>query len=590
MIQIRKLCLSFGTQTIFDNISCNINGYDKIGLVGLNGSGKSTLLKIIAGQQEPDDGTIGKIAHKKIGYMPQEVVLASTKSAVEEVMSSVEIFDETETESVRAESKKMLMSLGFSSFQLDQLVSDLSVGWRMRVVLAQLLMQKADFYLFDEPTNHLDIVTKEWFLQFLKRANFGFLLVCHERYFLDNICTSILELEHGNGVTFKGNYSAYLTQKSEQLAALRSAYTGQQKEIARKQATIDRFKASASRSTMAKSMQKQLEKVERVELPPDTRKMEFKLPPIIPSGRMALTVSNVQHAFGDKKIFTSVSCSVERQEKVAIIAANGVGKTTLLNVIMGKLALQNGQVAFGHNVTTAFFEQDQVRALNPEKTVFETMQDAGPHANDFTIRNMLGCFLFSQDLIHKKTKVLSGGERNRLSMACVLLKQANVLLLDEPTNHLDIPSKEILLKALKLYEGTVLFVSHDQDFINNLATHIVELTPYNAYKYSGNYDEFLDQRQFVEYKTEPAESSGIAVEKPEVTSFERSKEIRRLAGQIEKVEQEMEKLSLELGDHDYGTPEFSGRYERIEELQKKHKALFTTWEQLSSAEINTNNK
>lgn len=580
MIQLKNMCLSFGTQKVFNNISYNINSDEKVGFVGLNGSGKSTLLKIIAQQQEYDSGSIQIISKKKIGYMPQEVTLSSTKSVIDEVMSSAEIIDESETESIKAEAKKMLMSLGFTLKQIEQHVTELSIGWRMRVVLAKLLLQKADFYLFDEPTNHLDIITKEWFLNFLKRASFGFLLVCHERYFLDNICTSIFELENGNGTPYKGNYSDYERQKNERFKSLEAQYTQQQKEIERKQSTINRFKASATKASAAKSMQKALDKIEKIALPNQIKRVEFKLPKIEPSGQTVITLNNVQHKFDSKKIFSNISFLVERNEKIAIIAANGVGKTTLLNVIMKKYELQNGNITLGYNVISAFFEQDQVAALNPEKTIFETMQSAAPKVTDLAIRGMLGCFLFTQDLIHKKTKVLSGGERNRLSMAKVLLQQANLLILDEPTNHLDIISKEIMLNALKQYNGTILFVSHDQDFINNLSTHIIELTSTGAYKYTGNYEEYLYHKKFVEEKTEPTnEKIPLKESNIKKNSFEQNKEIKKLENQINKIEKEIDQISQELAYYEYESEEFSSRYEKISELQKKHKILFTSWEQ-----------
>jgi ATP-binding cassette subfamily F protein 3 len=584
MIQIQNLCLSFGDQKIFNNLNYLINGNEKIGLVGLNGSGKSTLLKIIAGQQQPDDGRVLRSSGVKIGYMPQEVVLISTLSVVEEVVTAVEV-DITEIEAIRAEAKKMLMGLGFTTEQMAQPVVDLSVGWRMRVVLAQLLLQKADFYLFDEPTNHLDIITKEWFLNFLKKAPFGFLLVCHEQYFLDHVCTSILELEHATGTPYKGNYSAYIHQKAERRAALEAAYVQQQKEIERKKDTINRFKASATKASAAQSMQKALDKIEVIKLPPDMKSVEFKLPPITPSGQIVLTVDNIQHAFDSKKIFNNISFTVERNEKIALIAANGVGKTTLLSVIMGKYPLQGGKITFGHNVSSAFFEQDQVTALDPSKTIFEIMQAAAPSGvTDQDIRSMLGCFLFSKDFVYKKAKVLSGGERNRLSMARVLLQKSNFLVLDEPTNHLDIQSKNILLDALKQYKGTILFVSHDQGFINDLATHIIELTPTAAHKYSGNYEDFLDHKQFVEQHNVSTDSNSSTTSnetKVSKADFDKGKDIRKLEAQIEKLETEINRLSEELGDYDYGTDEFSSRYDKIEEFQKKLKPLSVQWEQLS---------
>jgi ATP-binding cassette, subfamily F, member 3 len=374
-----------------------------------------------------------------------------------------------------------------------------------------------------------------------------------------------------------------LQQKEAREEAIRAAYTQQQKEITRKQATIDRFKASASKAKSMKSMQKSLDKIDRIELPPsESRKVNIKLPIIQPSGRIVITVDNVSHSFDSSRLFSNISFIIERNEKVALIAANGVGKTTLLNLIMGKMSLQSGHITFGYNVTPAFFEQDQVRALDPDKTVFETVQYAAPDAPDAAIRNMLGCFLFTKDLIYKKTKVLSGGERNRLSMTRVLLLKANLLILDEPTNHLDIPSKEILLDALKQYQGTLLFVSHDQNFINELATHIIELTPTGAHKFIGNYEQYLDQKALIEQVNNP-----MKMPQPEEknnpsskNNFEGKKEIQRLENQINKIEQEIQNLSLELADYEYGTEEFSMCYKHIEELQKKHVPILAMWEQM----------
>lgn len=583
MIQLRNLQLQFGEQKVFDDISLLLNGHEKIGIVGLNGAGKSTLLKVIANQQEIDGGRVEKSSRITIGYMPQEVVLSSTFSVLDETVGALKNIDEDEIDSIRAEAKKTLLSLGFSEAQLEQAVCDLSVGWRMRVILAQLLMQKADFYLFDEPTNHLDIVTKQWFLQFLKRAPFGFLLVCHEKYFLDNLCDNILELEMAKATMYKGNYSSYKIQKEERTVALKQAYELQNKEITKKQATIDRFKASASRAASAKSMQKQLNKIERIVIPPDLRKVDFNLPPITPSGRVVVTLNKVEHAFGNKKVFDNISFETTKNEKIALVAANGVGKTTLLNIVMGKHPLQTGSIELGYNVIPAYFEQDQVRALEPEKTIFETIQESCPKVTDLAIRSMLGCFLFSKDFIHKKTKVLSGGERNRVSMVRVLLQQANFLMLDEPTNHLDIPSKELLLRALQLYQGTLLFVSHDQDFINNLATHIIELTPHGAYKYEGNYDSYVEQKEFTQQSeakapTAKADAKDNAISNKDL--FERKKDIRRLEQQIEKADKDINELSLQLGDHDWGTPEYTEVYNRVVMLQKKSDQLLKEWEKL----------
>jgi ATP-binding cassette subfamily F protein 3 len=584
MIQIRNLNLSFGDQKIFNNLNLNISEHDKIGLVGLNGSGKSTLLKAVSGEKNYDTGDIKITGNKKIGYIPQEVSLISDLSVIDEAISKIEILDETEIPKLQAEAKKILMGLGFTLEQISAPVNSLSVGWKMRLVIAQLIMQKADFYLFDEPTNHLDIITKKWFLDFLKNAEFGFLLVCHEKYFLDNLCSSIIELENGSGTFYKGNYSSYLIQKEENLERLEKAFNLQQREIAHKEALINKFKAKATKASFAKSLQKSLDKVERIELPNQAKAVDFKLPEIKPSGKIVLTIENLSHSFGSKKIFDKVNIELEKNEKCAIVAGNGVGKSTLLNIAMNKLDKQYGTISFGYNVSASFFEQDQVKVLNPEKTIFETIQENCSNVTDQEIRTMLGCFLFSKDLINKKIKVLSGGEKNRVSMAKVLLQNSNLLILDEPTNHLDIPSKEILLHALKNYKGTILFVSHDQDFINNLATHIIELTPNGTFKYKGNYESFLQHKEVLNNLNQNKinEHKASIIQTKHTTSQknkpEQKKDLKKLENQIERLEKKIEELYLELSALKWSSPEHASKNSELVNAKLKLDELFKTWE------------
>lgn len=620
MLQIKDLCLNFKQQTIFDEISFTLDQEDRVGLVGLNGSGKSTLLKVISGQQEPDSGFVTILGDKKLAYMPQEVVLLSEKTVLDETLTAFshlhKLQQEVNTLEERVESgkathqqmsryadaqqelvllnpnrllgetQKMLLGLGFSQEQLTKSVSDLSVGWKMRVVLAKLLLQDADFYLFDEPTNHLDIVAKDWFLNFLKGAQFGFLLVCHERFFLDQVCDKIFELERGKGVFYKGGYSAYEKQKERDLAQLESAYNAQQKEIKHKMDLIERFKASASRAKQAQSMLKAVNKIERIEIPPSAKKINFKFPPLEQSGRTVLTVKNLSQQFGAKKIFENVSLEVERGQKVAIVAANGVGKTTLLNTIIGSLPQHSGTIEFGHNVKTAIFDQDQNKSLNLHKSIIENVEESCTGTTQVAIRSFLGSFLFSNDDVHKKVGVLSGGEKNRVGMICVLLQGANLFLLDEPTNHLDIPSKETLLRALKQFEGTILFVSHDHDFVNRLATRVIELTPHGVNSYDGNYDSYLYQKKATAggVSDESIESRSQKTDKTAKAESKKQrlleKESKKLEAKIAKLEQQIEKTKHEFEGLSWSDFNFVVVEDKLKALQKERAQLMGEWEKL----------
>ncbi len=617
MIQLRDLCLSFGTQKVFDHLSMNVNPDQRLGLVGRNGSGKSTLLKAIDKTQHLDDGSITVTGNMNVAYMPQEMVLASEKSILEEAVSSykevgglrerLKVLEKLVAESdanaleeyaevsqrlselnvdlAIAETKKMLIGLGFKLEQLDAPVASLSVGWQMRIVLAKLLLQKADFYLFDEPTNHLDIVAKDWFLEFLKYSDFGFMLVCHDKYFLDELCTTILELDRGVGTLYYGNYTYYENEKEERIAALRSAYEQQRKEIDHKEKIIAKFK-SGTRSQQAKSMQKQLDKIELIELPDDPRAMKFRFKPTERSGRIVLEVNNLGFSFGDKKIFDNVSFFIERGEKVALVAPNGMGKTTLFNVICGKYKQQTGTVNFGHNVKHTIFEQDQTKVLDPRKTIIEEALDCCYSKSEAEIRGMLGAFLFGKEEIQKKTKSLSGGEKNRVSMVKVILQDANFMLLDEPTNHLDITSKEILLSALKQYDGTMLFVSHDQDFVNGLANRIIELTPQGIHSYVGNYEAFLAQKHAAQElgisnhgHIETSDGSVQKKSQPD-RSANTKRELQTIEKKIERLEADIEKIQYSFADLEYGTPEFDAAQEDLIKKQKELKDAEKTWQSL----------
>lgn len=618
MINLYNICLEFGGQKIFNNISASLAAKDRVGLVGRNGSGKSTLLKIVAGQQQVDGGSVALVKNKKIAYLPQEVVLQSDKTILRETCAAFEglmelLHEQSELEMVleknpgdehaleryadicgqllhldvqglEAEAKKVLVGLGFKQEQFDQPVATLSGGWKMRITLAKLLLSKADFYLLDEPTNHLDIVAQEWFMRFLKQANFGFMLVCHDRYFLNELCTSILELELGNATLYTGNYSAYESQKEHGEQLLESAYKHQQREIKRQMDWVVRNKASATKAKMAQSMLKKVEKIERIEIPPKPSEVHFNFPPITQAGKVVLTVNNVAHSFGPKQIFKNVSFQLERGKRVAIIAANGVGKTTLFNVIAHKYPLQAGDVTFGYNVTYAIFDQDQTAALDGDKSIFDNVRDACPKVLDQKIRTFAGSFLFSSDAINKKVGVLSGGEKNRVGMIKILLQGANLLLLDEPTNHLDIQTKDILLNALSAYQGTILFVSHDHDFINRLATDIIELRADGAAFYPGSYELYLfrkKEEQAGEYVEQPRKKDDKRAEqKDAVLSAEHKKKVYALERKIEKLEKEIARVEQSFYALEYGTQEYKKAEITLQQLRKEHGEVLCEWERL----------
>jgi len=581
MIQIKDLHVSFGVQPLFDGFSCTISKSDRIGLVGRNGSGKSTLLKIIAQHQKPDDGLVQKNGTVRIGYVPQDLVLSSKRNVIDEAISCC-YFDVTEEQALRAEAKKILAGLGFCEYRFEQSVSELSVGWKMRLVLAQSLLQKADFYLFDEPTNHLDIVAKEWFFDFIKDADFGFMLVCHDKYFLDRLCTKILEIDQQNCFAYNGGYSKYVEQKEHRLTTLKAAYENQKKDIARKKSTIDRFRAKASKAKMVKKMERELEKIDCIEIPQSQKDIHFTFADTQPSGKVVLDIKDLSYAYDLQPVFKNVSCTVTRNDRIAIIAPNGTGKTTLFNVISGKFPVQNGKLEFGYRVHPAYFEQDHVNSLDLEKSIFDTVSDRTEKIPTSTIQNMLGCFLFSGETIEKKIKVLSGGEKNRVSMVVTLLQHANFLMLDEPTNHLDIQSKEILLRALKAYKGTILFVSHDHDFVNELATKVLSLTPNGANCFCGNYEDYLYHQKMIKSDAQKPIVSQKKDNKEACSKqeYENRKIIGRLESKIHKLEKKIEELTCKLEQYSYGTNEFHDTYTRVKKHQDELEQVMKEWEQM----------
>jgi ATP-binding cassette subfamily F protein 3 len=548
MLRLEHISKIYPTGEVLKDVNWEVKVGDRIGLVGVNGAGKSTQLKIIAGDIEPTAGEIIRPASLHIAYLTQEFEVDPTRTVREEfwtvfkeanavqqsmtqVQRNMETADPEELDrlihkldraqrqfealdgyGLESQIEKILPEMGFEQEDGDRLVSAFSGGWQMRMSLGKILLQKPDLLLLDEPTNHLDLETIEWLETYLKGLKTPMVIVSHDREFLDRLCTQIVETERGVSTTYLGNYSAYLQQKAEMQEAQLSAYERQQKELEKQQVFVERFRASATRSTQAKSREKQLEKVERVEAPTaGLRTLHFRFPPAPRSGREVVKIKDLVHAYDDKILFLGADLLIERGDRVAFLGPNGAGKSTLLHLMMGMEQPTEGTVELGqHNVIPGYFEQNQAEALDLRKTVIETIHDEVPSWKNEEVRTLLGRFLFSGETVFKKVESLSGGEKARVALAKMLLRPANLLMLDEPTNHLDIPAKEMMEEAIQNYDGTVIIVSHDRYFISQVANKIVEIRDGEFRTYLGDYHYYLDK---IAEEKEQAKLAAIAAEK-----------------------------------------------------------------------------
>ncbi|BAZ04831.1 ABC-F family ATP-binding cassette domain-containing protein [Calothrix sp. NIES-3974] len=548
MLRLEHISKIYPTGEVLKDVNWEVKIGDRIGLVGVNGAGKSTQLKIITGEIEPTSGEVIRPASLNIAYLNQEFEVELTRTVYEEfwtvfkdanavqtalaqVQRDMETaspeeldklihkldklqrqFEALDGYGLEARIGKILPEMGFSLEDGDRLVSSFSGGWQMRMGLGKILLQEPDLLLLDEPTNHLDLETIEWLEGYLKKLTTPMVIVSHDREFLDRLCTQIVETERGVSTTYLGNYSAYLQQKAENQAAQLSAYERQQKEIEKQQAFVERFRASATRSTQAKSREKQLDKIERIEAPTGSvRTLHFRFPSAPRSGREVVIIKDLTHIYDDKILFLGANLLVERGDRIAFLGPNGAGKSTLLRLITGGETPSEGKVELGqHNVIPGYFEQNQAEALDLEKTVMETIHDEVPDWKNEEVRTLLGRFLFSGDTVFKQVSALSGGEKARLALAKMLLRPANLLILDEPTNHLDIPAKEMLEEALINYDGTALIVSHDRYFISQVANKIVEIRDGEFRVYLGDYHYYLSK---IAEEKEAARLAAIAAEK-----------------------------------------------------------------------------
>ena len=542
MLRLERICKIYPTGEVLKDVTWEIKIGDRIGLVGVNGAGKTTQLRIIAGLEEPTSGNISSQGEPRIAYLKQEFDVDFNNSVREElfqafqdassVLNQKRIVENqmssqrAETDSAYLESlifqlgnlqsqfeaihgyeleakiEKILPEIGFNSEEGDQLVADFSGGWQMRIALGKILLQDPDIILLDEPTNHLDIETIQWLENYLISQSSAIVVISHDRAFLDKICTQIVNTERGISRTYIGNYSAYIAQRKVDQETAKAAFERQQKELASQQAYIDRFRASATRSTQAKSREKLLDKVERIEAPIDSiGGPSFSFPEIPRSGKEVVKVKDLTHSYGDKILFLGANLNIEAGNHIAFVGPNGSGKSTLLRLIMGLEQPEDGIVDLGpHNVKPGYFEQNQAEALDLKKTVLDTLFEAVPDWSQTKVRSLLGNFGLSKESVFKEVKTISGGEKARLALALLLVKPVNLLVLDEPTNHLDISSKQMLEKAIIDYEGAALIVSHDRYFVSRVANQIVEIRDGQLFLYQGNYDYYLEKKYEEEIK------------------------------------------------------------------------------------------
>ena len=593
MLNIHDLTISFAGEDLFSSITFKLNAGDRVGLVGKNGAGKSTLLKILAGEQEYDRGSLAMEKSLSIGFLKQDIDFVIGRTVLEEAYEAFteireiesklnqvnyELAERTDYESeyyhnlihdldtlshryellggynYQGDTEKILLGLGFKPGDFNRKTDTFSGGWRMRIELAKLLLQNHDILLLDEPTNHLDIESIIWFENFLKGFSGAVLLVSHDKMFLDNVTNRTIEISMGNIYDYKKPYSEYLILRKEIREKQLQAQKNQEKEIKQTEQLIDKFRAKANKASMAQSLIKKLNRVERIEVDAeDNAVMNIRFPMAITPGRVVLEIENLSKRYGDNLVLDNINLLIDRDDRIAFVGQNGQGKSTLAKIIVGELE-HEGMMKLGHNVKIGYFAQNQSEYLNGEITLLQTMEDAANDSNRAKVRDMLGSFLFRGDEVEKKVKVLSGGEKNRLALCKMLLQPFNVLVMDEPTNHLDIASKNVLKTALQKFEGALIVVSHDRDFLQGLTDLVYEFKDGKIKEYLGDINYFLEEHQLDSFreveknyvrKNEPAKANPKDNKKTE-----EDKNTKHLQNQLKKTENEIAKLEKEIGELD----------------------------------------
>ena len=635
MISLDNLTISYGGWTLFDGISFMINPKDRIGLVGKNGAGKTTLLRVITGEQQPTEGAVTINGECTIGYLPQQMRVADTTSLVAETAKAFdevlrieaeierltsEIGSRTDYESEEyatlihrlneandryhilggdtreADIERTLLGLGFKRTDFERPTREFSGGWRMRIELAKLLLRRPSIFLLDEPTNHLDIESIQWLEEYLKNYNGAVLLISHDRAFLDNVTTRTVEISLGKAYDYKVPYSKYVILRAERRAQQMAAYENQQRLIEKTEEFIEKFRYKPTKSNQVQSRIKQLEKLDRIEVDEeDLSRLNIKFPPAPRTGQIVAEVKEVGKAFGEKRIFSDATFTIERGQKIALVGRNGEGKTTFARMLIGELEATEGEIKLGANVNIGYYAQNQDDLMDGEFTVFDTLDRVAVGDIRTRLRDILGAFLFRGEDIDKKVKVLSGGERSRLAMARLMLEPYNLLILDEPTNHMDMRSKDILKDALQKFDGTVVVVSHDREFLDGLVDRIYEFRDGGVREYLGDIWYFLEKRkveslQDIERKDRPQQSEKSS-DTPTAgkMTYEQKKEqekiLRKLRKTVEGIEEELAKVEGEIAEYDkrFATAtEYNAEdYAKYDTLKQRYDHLMHEWEKAS---------
>ena len=628
MISVNNLSVQFTGTNLFDHVTFNIGDHERIGLVGMNGAGKSTLLKILCGRQEPESGTLVIAAGQTVGYLPQEMVPDSVGTVLQEALTAFSQVDDLEREQERLtaeigartdydsieytrllerhnevtehlamiegsrrqeQAEKVLLGLGFKHSDFERPVSVFSGGWQMRVELAKLLLRHPDFLLLDEPTNHLDIVSIQWLENYLASYSGAVVLVSHDRTFLDNITKRTIEITAGRIYDYKCSYSEYVVQMQERRASQMAQLTNQQRQVAQIEAFIERFRYKATKAKQVQSRVKMLERMEEIRIDEvSTESIHFQFPPAPHSGKIVVEAQRLGKAYGDNQVFDGVDFLLTAGRKVAFVGRNGEGKSTMAKIIVGDINDYTGTFRLGAGVQLGYYAQNQAAMLNLEKTVFETIDDIAQGDIRPKIRNILGSFLFGDDDIDKKVKVLSGGEKARLALAKLLLTPSNLLILDEPTNHLDMNSKDILKNALLQYTGTLIVVSHDRDFLCGLTDELYEFRDGAVHEFKGDIMEFLENSQNIQ-STQNNQSIQNNQKVPTASkqayeqSKERERERRRLQNVVKQKEREIEALEAEITARDAilatGAPQSADFYKEYQALKEQLEEKMGEWEE-----------
>lgn len=611
MLNIHNLSVSFGGTYLFEEVTFRLGAGDRVGLVGKNGAGKSTMLKILSGELAPDSGVIATEKEVKMGFLKQDIDFVKGRTVLEEAYQAFEeikraegkieeinhqLATRTDYESESyskliedlsdythhyeilggynyvGDTEKILLGLGFKREDFDKLTDTFSGGWRMRIELAKLLLQSNDVLLLDEPTNHLDIESIIWLEQFLRNYPGVVVIVSHDKMFLDNVTNRTIEISLGKAYDFNKPYTEYLTLRQEIREKQLATQKNQEKKIEQTEKLIEKFRAKASKASMAQSLIKKLDKVERIEVDEDDNSvMNISFPVSMTPGRVVIEAEHVTKKYGDKTIIKDISLLVERGSKIAFVGQNGQGKSTLIKAITKDIDYQ-GTIKLGHNVQLGYFAQNQAEYLNGEITLLETMENAATDSNRSKVRDMLGAFLFRGDDVEKKVKVLSGGERNRLALCKLLLQPINVLVMDEPTNHLDIKSKNVLKAALQKFEGTLLLVSHDRDFLQGMSNIVYEFKDQKIREYLGDINFYLDQRNLQNMRE--VEKRDVIKEAPKESkqvSYQDQKKNKSLQNKLSKIESQIQQIEKDIVHDD---KRLAADYEKL----MADAAFFTAYE------------